>query len=110
MIQLWPGDASLPVADRGGASDGTRCWKRASHPAEALEEEPRRAEFQTASEDARGAARHAGRAAQAPGPAAEPHHCSGGASAPCATDEGQGGEEEQEEEEREEIQARRGDP
>lgn len=101
---IRPSDSPLPVADIGGAGDGARCGTRASHPAEALEEEPRRAQFQTGSEIARSSPHHVGWAAQAPGPAAEPHHSTWGASGHPKADE------EQEEEEREEIPARCGDP
>lgn len=94
---------SLPDADSGDSSNSSRCGERAPHPAEALEEEPRRAQFQVASEDARRAHCYVSRAAQAPGPAAEPHHHNRGASADPAAQEGQGREEKQEEKEHEET-------
>lgn len=97
---------SLPDADSGDSSDGARRGKGASLAVEALEEEPRGPELQIAPEDARRSADHAGRAAEAPGPAAEPYHSAGDASVRSAAEEGQGREEKQEEEEHEEIQAR----
>lgn len=107
--QQWPGDLIFPFADSRGAGDGARRGTRASHPAQALEEEPRGAQFQTASENARRSDHHAGWATQAPGPAAEPHHCTWSASDYPTAAEGQGGEEEQEKEEHEKIPAHRGD-
>ena len=97
-------------ADSGGASDGARSGKGAPHSAEALEEEPRWAEFQITPKDARRSDHHACRAAETPGPAAEPHHRTWDASADVTAEEGQGGEEEQEEEEHEKIQAHWWDP
>lgn len=96
---------SLPDADSGDSSNSARRGERAPLPAEALEEEPRRAQFQITSQDAWRPAHHVSGAAQAPGPATEPHHRNRGASAGRAAEQGQGGEEKQEEEEHEEKPA-----
>lgn len=99
----------FPFADSRNPSHSARRRERAPLPAQTLEEEPRRAEFQTAAENARRSPRHVGRAPEAPGPAAEPHYRDRGDAASTAAEEEQGGEEEQEEE-HEEIHDHQGDP
>lgn len=99
--------SSPPCPDPRSAGDVARRGARAPLAAEALAEEPRRAQLQVAASHARRPTHPAGRAAAPPGPGAEPDHPAGDAN-PAAQ---QGGEEErQEEEERQKVQAGGGHP